>query len=58
MQKCLLDEEFSFASVCVDCMNEEDSLMVYLFSVIPSVLPLMLRFPMFTVQEYGQGLAL
>ena len=26
MQKCLLDEEFSFVSVCVDCMNEEDSL--------------------------------
>ena len=26
MQKCLLDEEFSFASVCVDYMNEEDSL--------------------------------
>ena len=53
MQKCLLDEEFSFASVCVDCMNEEDSLMVYLVSVIPSVLPLMLRFPLYTVQEYG-----
>ena len=53
MQKCLLDEEFSFASVCVDCMNEEDSLTVCLFSVIPLVLPLILLFPTFTVQEYG-----
>lgn len=53
MQKCLLDEELSLASVCVDCMNEEDSWKACLFCVTPSVLPPMLRFPVFTVQEHG-----
>lgn len=47
MQKCLPNNEFSFASIlCIDCIRTIRKCMgFYLLYMIPNVFPLILKFP-------------